>query len=61
MRADLQAILTQEQLDAGLYLAEPDDHVLLLKRGDKVLVGWSQTGVTAEAIRLEADHHLAGG
>jgi len=58
LREDLAGILTEEQRDAGLYLVEPDDHVLLLKRGDKVLVGWSQTGVTAEAIRLEAERFL---
>jgi len=41
MKSDvLQAALCRYHAEAGLYLDEPDDHTLQLKRGDKVLSSW---------------------
>ena len=33
----LAAVLTKEQTEAGLYLNEPDDHIVELKHGNKVI------------------------
>lgn len=57
----LQAVLLKEHRDAGLYLEEPDDHEVQLKRGDEVLAGFSQLGVTIKAIRTEAQWWLDRG
>jgi len=54
----LQALLTQEQRDAGLYLEEPDDHILVLKRGRQVVARFSQGGATPESIQREAQKHV---
>ena len=57
----LQAALTERQREAGLYLEEPDDETLQLKRDDKVLASFSQRGATVESIREEAERWLEGG
>ena len=54
----LQQALTQEQRDAGLYLEEPDDHILVLKRGDQVLARFSQEGTSKGSIQREAQKHV---
>lgn len=55
---ELQAALTQRQREAGLYLEEEGDHILLLRRGNECLAAFSQLGATVELIREEADRHL---
>jgi len=51
-------VLTPAHREAGFYLEEPDDHLLLLKQGNKTLATFSQGGTTVEAIRAEAHRHL---
>jgi len=54
----LKSILNQKHRDAGLYLEEPDDHLVHLKRGDKILTSFYQTVVTVVQIRKEADYWM---
>lgn len=55
----LQKVLTQKQQDAGLYLVEPDDHLIELKDKDgKVLAVWGSVGATVIEIRKEASKYL---
>ena len=59
----LQAALTKEQREAGLYLDEPDDHTLLLKREGQGphLAAWYQTTATIKDIRETANHYMTEG
>ena len=62
MRPDvLRKALTKEQRDNGLYLDEPDDHTLLLKRKGQGphLASWYQTTATIKDIRGTADYFMA--
>lgn len=54
----LDNVLTKTQRDSGLYLEEPDDHVVVLKHGDEVVATFYQTRVTAQTIRETADRWL---
>ena len=47
-----------EYKDAGFRLTEPDDHTLSLYYHDKLVVPFSQTGATIEAIRRACQAHL---
>ena len=59
MRSEtLQQALTQEQRDAGLYLEEPDDHILELKRDDQVVARFSQVGASKGSIQRKAQKHV---
>ena len=49
------SILTDQQRAAGLYLEQPDDHVLILKQANKIRAVFSQIGATKDSIRAEAD------
>ena len=53
---DLEAILTAEQRQAGLYLEEEED-LLYLKRGVEVMAAFSAKGATIASIREEAERH----
>ncbi len=54
----LRAILTKEQLAAGLYLEEEGDDLLYLKRGEERLAVFLQTRVLATTIIEEAQRQL---
>ena len=58
MTERLGELLTAAQREAGLYLVEEGDF-LLLKQGDKVLAVFSQTGATPESIQAEADKYIS--
>ena len=56
MIEDLTArILTDQQRIAGLYLEQPDDHIVILKQANKIRAVFSQIGATKDSIRTEAD------
>lgn len=59
----LKAALTKEQQEAGLYLEEPDDHTLLLKRKGQGLhlAAWYQTTATIKDIRATANYYKEKG
>ena len=59
MREDLKKVLAERHLKIGLYLEEVGDHEIWLRRGQKVLAKFSQTGATVESIRAEADKHIS--
>ena len=62
MKSDvLQAALCGYHSDAGLYLEEPDDHTLQLKRGDEVLATWYAPAAIIDDIRHAADPVCLGG
>jgi hypothetical protein len=54
----LTAMLTETHKRAGLYLEE-DDHILLLKQGQRTLARFSATGATIAEVRKEADKYAA--
>jgi len=55
----LQAVLTQEQREAGLYLEEPDDHTVELKdKAGERLAAFNSVSATVVAIRREGDRHI---
>jgi len=51
-------ILTDQQRTAGLYLEQPDDHVVILKQANKIRAVFSQIGATKDSIRAEADRWM---
>jgi len=51
----LDAVLTNEQREAGLYLEEEGDHFLLLKQGQVVRAVFSQTGARVIELQNEAN------
>ena len=56
MIEDLAArILTDQHRTAGLYIEQPDDHVVLLKQANKIRAVFSQIGATKDSIRAEAN------
>ena len=60
LRHVLDAVLTEDQRKAGLYLDEPDDHELHLKRGEEILASFYSTKVTTASIQEEANKYLIG-
>lgn len=50
----LEAVLTEEHHDAGLWLTETEDFLYLYHRGD-VVAKFSSRGATVAAVRREAD------
>jgi uncharacterized membrane-anchored protein len=54
----VKRVLTDQQRAAGLYLEEPDDHVVILKQASKVRAVFSQMGTTKDSIRAEADRWM---
>lgn len=54
----LDKVLTKRQRDTGLYLNEPDGHLLELKYGDEVVAVFSQLGATVQSIRETAHEWL---
>ena len=55
----LSAALTKKQREAGLYLEEPDDHLLCLKQEQIIRAVFSQTGATIYEIRKEGDRWIS--
>jgi len=55
---ELDELLTEAHREAGLRVEEPDDHILLLKRGDEILGRFIQPGATKVAIRTVADVYI---
>lgn len=52
----LDRVLTEDQRDRGLYLTEPDDHILALMGDDgSCLATWSSVGATLAEIQREAE------
>ena len=54
LREILDAVLSENQRKAGLYLEEENDHLLLLKQGVMTRAVFSQTGTTVLEIQKEA-------
>ena len=56
--AILQTTLCKRHREAGLYLDEPDDHTLHLKRGDEVLASWYAPSARIKDIWRTADQFV---
>jgi len=56
----LQAALTGWQRARGYWLFEPDDDVVELCYGGKLVARWSQLTATITEIRAAANNHTEG-
>jgi len=54
----LEGILKPNQVEAGFYLEEENDHILLLRRSSETVATFNQGFVTRELVVAAADAML---